>query len=346
MIAGVPRSQKSTRSCLGGGTDPIGPVASRLSAQHRQSMNWMRWWFGRWLPLPPLFSLCHRQKLRARLSLVKPRTTILSLLKQDSDCIFICLYRGIHRPFFHSARPTESGVGANVRLPLGSTTYTPLSPHTGIELGPMTADGKDGDHKPSSRPREREGLNPSQILRKPPSRRQGMKKPRSHPSTNSKEEAREKRVQMPVPRLAYLGRPPWSWPVRRRQAPRPVPPCPSQSTTPPIRRRPNLFPSFPPPACFLSLQHVSPHPPAMGGASPLTRRASSEAAETDKASLTSPPTRPFRLLNRSRVAESAATRRRTERRYLPPASTDSGGRPPLPPPPQRPPPRDDDNAGT
>lgn len=144
---------------------------------------------------------------------------------------------------------------------------------------------------------------------------------------NSKEEAREKRVQMPVPRLAYLGRPPWSWPVRRRQAPRPVPSCPSQSTTPPIRRRPRFISLLPTtPACFLSLQHVSPHPPGMGRQS-FDAPCLFGGSRTDKASLTSPPARPFRLLNRSRVAESAATRCRTERPYRSPAPTPHLSRP-------------------
>lgn len=292
-------------------------------------MNWMRWWFERWLPLPPLFSLCHRQKLRARLSLAKPRTTILPLLKQDSDCIFVCLYRGIHRPFFHSAGPTESGVGSDVRRrPLGSTTYTPPSPHTGIELGPLTADEKDGDPMPSSRPREREGLNPSQILRKPPSRRQGMNLPPLHEQQrgSSREKSPDAGTSTCLSRPASL--------VLASQTPA------SPSSRPAVSK-PIYNAANPTPSKFISLLAItrlfsfsatclSPiHQP--WGASPLTRRASSEAAETDKASLTSPPARPFRLLNRSRVAESAATRRRTERRYLPPASTGSGGRPPLPP---------------
>jgi len=98
-------------------------------------------------------------------------------------------------------------------------------------------------------------------------------------------------------------------------SPRPVPPCPSQSTTPPIRRRPNLFPSFTPSACFLSATCLS-HPPAMG-AGPLTRLR--RRSVPDKASLQSPAC-PFSLLNRSRVAESAATRCRTKRQYLSPLS--------------------------
>lgn len=60
-------------------------------------------------------------------------------------------------------------------------TLTPPSPHTGIDMGPMAADGKDGDPMPSSRPREREGLIPNQILRKPPFRRQGMNLPSISP---------------------------------------------------------------------------------------------------------------------------------------------------------------------
>ena len=60
-----------------------------------------------------------------------------------------CLYRGVYLPL------TQSALGADAQRPLRSTTYTPPSPHTGIEMGPMTADGKDGDPMPSSRPRER-----------------------------------------------------------------------------------------------------------------------------------------------------------------------------------------------
>lgn len=147
-------NQVLPRGYWGGGTDPIGSVASRLPPQRptsaKHELNEMVVW-----TLAPassaLFALSPPKAESPRLSLAKPRTTILPLLKQDSDCIFVCLYRGIHRPFFHTAARPESRPGADVRRrPLGSTTYTPPSPHTGIKLGPMTADGRDGDPIPSS----------------------------------------------------------------------------------------------------------------------------------------------------------------------------------------------------
>lgn len=188
---------------------------------------------------------------------------------------------------------------------------------------------------PSSRPREREGLNPSQILRKPPSRRQGMNLPPLHEQQrgSSREKSPDAGTSTCLSRPASL--------VLASQTP--ASPSSRPAVSKPIYRAAN-----PTPSKFISLLPTTPalfsfcnmslpiHQPWGWGASPLTRRASSEAAETDKASLTSPPARPFRLLNRSRVAESAATRRRTERRYLPPASTGSGRRPPLLPSSQRP----------
>lgn len=168
---------------------------------------------------------------------------------------------------------------------------------------------------------------------------------------NSKEEAREKRVQMPVPLLAYLGRPPWSWPVRRRQAPRPVPSCPSQSTTPPIRRRPKFISPFPPHPLVFFLCNMSLPIHQPWGASPLTRRASSEAAElTKQASQVLPPV----LSDCSTDLASQNLQQPVVERnddIVPPLrhltyhgpGGDGGGRPPLSP---LLPPRDDDNAGT
>lgn len=98
---------------------------------------------------------------------------------------------------------------------------------------------------------------------------------------------------MLVPRLAYLGRPPWSWPVRRRQAPRPVPPCPSQSLP---RRQSDAVqiyfpPSHHPLVFFLCNMSLPVHQP--WGASPLTRRASSEEQKlTKQASQVLPPVLP------------------------------------------------------
>lgn len=161
------------------------------------------------------------------------------------------------------------------------------------------------------------------MLRKPPSRRQGMNLP-SIPPLHRQQRGSWREKSPDAGTSTCLSRPaslvlasqtPAS-PSSRPAVSKPI------STTPPIRRRPNLFPSFPPPACFLSLQHVSPRPPAMGRQS-FDASCLFGGAETDKASLISPPARPSRLLNRSRVAESAATRCRTERRISFPRSDTS-----------------------
>jgi hypothetical protein len=246
-------------------------------------------------------------------------------------------------------------LGADVRRSLRSTTYTPPSPQTGIEMGPMTADGKDGDPMPPSRPRERKTQSePNTKERSIPKIRHEASIHPSHPSTDNGGPAKRKlaRKSPDAGTSTCLSRPVSLVLASQTPAsPRPVPPCPSQSTTPPIRRCPNLFPSIPPSACFLSATCLS-HPPAMG-AGPLTRPR--RRSMPDRASLQR-PARPFRLPNRSRVAESAATRCRTDRRYLSPASTPHLSRPRrrrwetassrLPPNARWPPPRDDGDAGT
>lgn len=180
---------------------------------------------------------------------------------------------------------------------------------------------------PSSRPREREGLIPNQILRKPPSRRQGMNLP-SIPPLHEQQRGSSREKSPDAGTSTCLSRPaslvlasqtpasPSSRPVVSKPIYHAANPTPSQI----------YFPLPTTPACFLSLQHVSPHPPAMGRQS-FDAPCLFGGSRTDKASLTSPPARPFRLLNRSRVAESAATRCRTERRYRSPAPTPHLSRP-------------------
>lgn len=219
-------------------------------------------------------------------------------------------------------------------------------------MGPMAADGKDGDPMPSSRPREREGLIPNQILRKPPSRRQGINLP-SIPPLHEQQRGSSREKSPDAGTSTCLSRPaslvlasqtpasPSSRPVVSKPIYHAANPTPSQIYFPPSHHT-RLF-SF---LCNMSLPIHQPW-----GASPLTRRASSEAAElTKQASQVLPPV----LSDCSTDLASQNLQQPVVERnddIVPPLrhltyhgpGGDGGGRPPLSP---LLPPRDDDNAGT
>lgn len=223
--------------------------------------------------------------------MAKPRTTILPLLKQDSDCIFVCLYRGIHRPFFHTAARPESRPGADVRRrPLGSTTYTPPSPHTGIELGPMTADGRDGDPIPSSWKTKGERRTQSEPDAIPKTRHE----PSIHPTPPqtakrklARKESRRRYLELPISAgLPGLG---------QSDAGKPLVPSRRVQANLPRRQSDAVQIYFPPShhplVFFLCNMSLPVHHP--WGASPLTRRASSEEQKlTKQASQVLPPVLP------------------------------------------------------